>query len=220
MLSRLVVTFLPRSKYLLISWLQSPSAVILEPPKKVSHCFHCFPINLPWGDGTGCHDLSYVLSLPFCKSAVKVTCPMDGPRDCHTERSRSDRERHISYDITYESESHSVVSDWLQRVFATLWTIQSVEFSKPEYWSGLPYPPLRDLPHPGIKPRSPALQTDSLPSEPRGKPRMLEWVAYLLSCGSSGPRNQTRVSYIAGGFFTNWAIREACYHLYVESKKK
>ena len=48
LLSRLVVTFLPRSKRLLISWLQSPSAVILEPPKnKVCHCFHCFPIYLP-----------------------------------------------------------------------------------------------------------------------------------------------------------------------------
>ena len=47
-LSRLVITFLPRSKLLLISWLQSPSAVILEPPKnKVSHCFHCFPNYLP-----------------------------------------------------------------------------------------------------------------------------------------------------------------------------
>ena len=46
MLSRLVITFLPRSKRPLISWLQSPSAVILEPPpqNKVSHCFHCFPI--------------------------------------------------------------------------------------------------------------------------------------------------------------------------------
>ena len=48
MLSRLVIAFLPRSKCLLISWLQSPSAVILEPKKnKVSHCFHCFPIYLP-----------------------------------------------------------------------------------------------------------------------------------------------------------------------------
>ena len=46
MLSRLVITFLPRSKHLLISWLQSPSAVILEPKKIVSHCFHCFPIYL------------------------------------------------------------------------------------------------------------------------------------------------------------------------------
>ena len=48
LLSSLVITFLPRSKHLLISWLQSPSAVILEPPKnKVCHCFHCFPIYFP-----------------------------------------------------------------------------------------------------------------------------------------------------------------------------
>ena len=48
MLSRWILTFLPRSKRLLISWLQSPSAVILEPPKNiVCHCFHCFPIYLP-----------------------------------------------------------------------------------------------------------------------------------------------------------------------------
>ena len=47
MLSRLVITFLPRSKCLLISWLQSPSAVILEPRKIVNHCFHCFPVYLP-----------------------------------------------------------------------------------------------------------------------------------------------------------------------------
>ena len=46
MLSRLVITFLPRSKRLLISWLQSPSAVILEPPK-IKSCFHCFPIYFP-----------------------------------------------------------------------------------------------------------------------------------------------------------------------------
>ena len=47
-LSGLVIAFLPRSKRLLISCLQSPSAVILEPTKtKVSHCFHCFLICLP-----------------------------------------------------------------------------------------------------------------------------------------------------------------------------
>ena len=48
MLSRLVIASLPRSKCLLISWRQSPSAVILEPPKnKACHCFHCFPTYLP-----------------------------------------------------------------------------------------------------------------------------------------------------------------------------
>ena len=54
MLSRLVINFLPRNKCLLISWLQSSSAVILEPPpqNKVCHCFHCFHIYLPQSDGT------------------------------------------------------------------------------------------------------------------------------------------------------------------------
>ena len=60
MLSRLVIAFLPRSKRLLISWLQSPSAVILEPQNKVWHCFYCFPICFPWSDGTGCYDLCFL----------------------------------------------------------------------------------------------------------------------------------------------------------------
>ena len=63
MLSRLVITFLLRSKRLLISWVQSPSAVILEPKKicqDVCHYFHCFPIYLPWSDETRCHDLSFL----------------------------------------------------------------------------------------------------------------------------------------------------------------
>ena len=47
MLSGLVITFLKRSKHLLISWLQSPSAVILEPRKILRYCFHCFPVYLP-----------------------------------------------------------------------------------------------------------------------------------------------------------------------------
>jgi len=60
MLLRLIITFLPRSKRLLISWLQSPCAVILEPKKITSDSFHCFPIYLPWSDGTRCHDLSFL----------------------------------------------------------------------------------------------------------------------------------------------------------------
>ena len=59
--SRLVITFLPRSKRLLISWLQSPSAVIFGAPQnEVWHCFHCFPIYFPWSDGTRCHNLSFL----------------------------------------------------------------------------------------------------------------------------------------------------------------
>ena len=57
MLSRLVITFLLRSKRLVISWLQSPSAVFGAQENKVSHCV---PIYLPWSDGTRCHDLSFL----------------------------------------------------------------------------------------------------------------------------------------------------------------
>ena len=49
------------------------------------------------------------------------------------------------------------------------WTTQSMEFSRPEYWSGSIFPSPGNLSNPGIKPSSPALQADSLPSEPPGK---------------------------------------------------
>ena len=57
------------------------------------------------------------------------------------------------------------------RLFATPWTIAhqapvSMGFSRQEYWSALPFPSPGDLPNPGIKPRSPALQADALTSEP------------------------------------------------------
>ena len=61
MLSRLVIAFLPRSKHLLILWLQSPSAVILEPKKIKSVTVSIFfPIYLPWNDGTRCNNLSFL----------------------------------------------------------------------------------------------------------------------------------------------------------------
>ena len=68
------------------------------------------------------------------------------------------------------SESRSVMSD-----FVTAWTVAyqaplSMEFSKQKYWSEYPFPSPGDLSNPGIKPRSPALQADSLPAEPQGKP--------------------------------------------------
>ena len=61
------------------------------------------------------------------------------------------------------------------RLFATPWTIAhqdppSMGFSRQEYWSGLPFPSPGDVPDPGIEPRSPALQADTLTSEPPGKP--------------------------------------------------
>ena len=71
-----------------------------------------------------------------------------------------------------KSEVKSLSHVWL---FATPWMVAyqaplSMEFSRQEYWSGLPFPSPGDLPNPGIEPGSPALQTDALPSEPPGKP--------------------------------------------------
>ena len=70
------------------------------------------------------------------------------------------------------------------QLFVTSWTIQSMEFSRLAYWSGLPFPSPGDLPNPGIKPRSPILQADSWPAEPQGKPKntgmdslsLLQWI--------------------------------------------
>ena len=66
------------------------------------------------------------------------------------------------------------------QLFKTPWTISyqaplSMEFSRQEYWSGLPFPSPRDLPSAGIKPGSPALQTGALPSEPPGKPKFYKY---------------------------------------------
>ena len=143
--------------------------------------------------------------------------------------------------LSHSSRVHPFASPW----FAA----RQSPLSRQEYWSGLSCPPPGDFPNPRIKPRSPALQADSLPAEPpwkpkntgvsslpllqgnfptqrsnwgllhcrqilyqlshQGSPRILEWVAYPFSRGSSRPRNQTLVSYTAGGFFTSWASREA-----------
>ena len=107
--------------------------------------------------------------------------------------------------LYFESECHSVVSDFLQPhelyspwhspgqntgvdSLSLLQEICSTQGSNP----GLPHCIwiLYQLSH-------------------QGSPRILEWVTYPFSSGSSWPRNRTGVSCIAGGFFTNWAMREA-----------
>ena len=82
-----------------------------------------------------------------------------------------------------ESVSHSVKSD-----FAIPWTVArqaplSTEFSRTEYWSGLPFASPGDLPDPGIKPRSPALQANSLSSESPGKSKTTGVGSYSLLQG-------------------------------------
>ena len=75
------------------------------------------------------------------------------------------------------------------RLFATSWTVvyqapQSMEFSRQEYWSGLPFLSPGDLPDPEIEPGSPALQAYALLSEPPGKDAKSEAAYYSISRGS------------------------------------
>ena len=96
----------------------------------------------------------------------------------------------ISYEML-ESESHSVVPDSLSpRGLYSSWNSPGQNIGV-----GSQFPPLGDLPNPGIEPMSPTLQVDSSSAEPPRKPRILEWVAYPFSSGSFQPRNWTGVSW-------------------------
>ena len=96
---------------------------------------------------------------------IAICSNMDGLKDYHAKWSQPEKDKY--HDITYvKLKSLSRV-----RLFVTPWTIQCLELSRPEYWNGLPFPSPGDLPNPGIEPRSPMLQADSLPAEPPGKPK-------------------------------------------------
>ena len=85
------------------------------------------------------------------------------------------------------------------RLFATPWTVAcqappSMGFSQHKYWSGLPFPSPWDLPDPRIEPRSPALQADSLPSEPPRKPVIS--IHSIYKAVSSSTDERTKMWYI------------------------
>ena len=96
------------------------------------------------------------------------------------------------------------------QLFATPWTRQSMEFSRQEYWSGLPLPSPGDLPNPGIKPRSPALLEGSLPAEPPGKPKNTR-VGGLSLLQQIFPAQESHWGLLHCSqeqFFTSWDTRE------------
>ena len=87
----------------------------------------------------------------------------------------------IGHTYILQNDYHIVAVQSLSRVrlFAIPWTVAyqaltPMGFSRQECWSGLPFPSPGDLPDPGIKPRSPALRADALPSEPPGKPKFVQ----------------------------------------------
>ena len=100
---------------------------------------------------------------------------------------------------------------WL---FATPWTVAhqaslSMDFSRQEYWSGLSFLSPGDLPDPGIKPRPPALQADSLPSESPGKPSWCLKVKVLVpqSCPTlCDPMDCSPPGFSIHGIFQAWVL--------------
>ena len=73
MLSRLVITFLPRSKCLnFMAAITICSDFGAQEKNKVCHCFHCFPIYLPWSDGTRFHDVPYISTIKYPQFLVSV----------------------------------------------------------------------------------------------------------------------------------------------------
>ena len=112
------------------------------------------------------------------------------------------------------SESCSVVSDSLRphRLYSP-WNSpgQNIGMGSLSILQGI-FP--TQGPNPGLPHCRPILYQLSY----QGSPRILEWVAHPIASGSSWPRNRTRVSCIAGGFFINWAMREA--HTWLKSQAK
>ena len=115
-----------------------------------------------------------------CTWSSSVQISLSAPREGRPTTNLSTHFKHtlgltVTVKPTQQSSRACVSAKLLScvRLFATPRTVAplSMGFSRQEYWSGLPCPPPGDLPKSGIKPRSPALQADSLPSEPQGKPK-------------------------------------------------
>ena len=172
MLSRLVITLFPRSKRLLISWLQSPSAVILE-PKKIK--FLTVSIVSP----TICYEVMGpdAMILVFWMLNFKPAFSLSSFTSIKTLSSSLLSPVRVVSSAYLGWKPGKVKVKLLSRVrlFSTPWTVAyqaplSMGFSRQECWNGLPFPSPGDLPDTGIEPGSPALQTDAFPSEPPGKP--------------------------------------------------
>ena len=121
MLSRFVITFLPRSKCLLISWLQSPSTMILEPKKMKFVLLPFFPIYLPWSDETRCHLILVFWMLSFKPTfslssftlpwrRTRQPIPVFLPGEYHGQRSLADIVRGVE-------KSHTRLSHYPSSLF-------------------------------------------------------------------------------------------------------
>ena len=97
------------------------------------------------------------------------------------------------------------------QLFSTPWTIQSMRFFRPEYWSGLPCSSPGDLSSPRIKPRSPTLQADSLPMEPPGKPNGRGALLLIQSC-------KLGVSQVQVPYVRRWISQQDHHHVWMTDR--
>ena len=169
----------------------------------------CGPASFPYTQCSASQVFNFLPSFTMVCISFAVSCLEPCP-SCAGPRRRAPRTGHLEEGAGCWSKSpqeeevcgpcvSAVGSDllkvkFLSRVwlFATPWTVDyqaplSMGFSGQGYWSGLPFPSPGDLPNPGIKPRSPTLQADALPSEPPGKPSGSEQTL-KVSARKQGPR--------------------------------
>ena len=151
-LSRLVITFLPRSKCLLISWLQLPSAVISEPRKIKSATVSTVSPSI-------CHEVMGpdAMILVFWMLSFKPT-PL---------RNFKQRRNFRGLCCLVAQSCPTLCNPLYCSLprFLCPW-----DFFRQAYWIGLPFPTPRNLPNPGVEPVSPALQVETSPTESSGKP--------------------------------------------------
>ena len=145
-------------------------------------------------------DPGHILQLLFAnlydEQTVNTVCQQTVNKSEHW----SSTERAVCYALSHV---------WL---FATPWAVArqaplSMEFSRQEYWSGLPGPPPGIFPIQGLKPGLLHCRQILYRLSHQGSPWILEWAAYPFSKGSSQPRNWIGVSCIVDRFFTSWATR-------------
>ena len=164
----------------------------------------------PWNPsgkntGVGCHSLLQGIfptqelnpGLPHCSQMLYCLSHQGRPsKKGSTKECRQSHSSPMIVKLKWKSLSHV-------QLFVNPWTIQSMEFSRPEYWSGSPSLLQGIFPIQGSNPGLPHCRQILYQLSYKGSPRILKWEAYPFSSRSSWPRNQTGVSCIAGGFFTN-----------------
>ena len=133
--------------------------------------------------------------------------------DCTMKTIRNITEKRFlapwEYEVKSESERHSVVSDslWPHGLYSPLNSLrQNTGVGSLSFLQGI-------FPTQGLNPGLSHCRWILYQLNHKGNPKILEWVAYPFSRGSSQPRNWTRVSCVAGGFFPNWAKMHWCFNI-------